>query len=84
MEIWNKQTVNKITCNCSVVEDELAFFCDACGVGLRLRFLAGCPHCGDNVLEFVVTGDVALFDDLELPFSVLRANGGDLLSLISI
>lgn len=77
MEMWNKN----ITCNCSVVDGKFMFFCNACGVGLRLRlrFRANWPDSGDNELEFVVIGDVALFDDPELPFIDLRVDGGDLL-----
>lgn len=50
----------------------------ACGVGLRLRFRADWPDCGESVLAFAVIGDVALFDEVEWPFSDLRADGGDL------
>lgn len=65
-----------ITCNCSAVDGE--FFIVACGVGLRLRFRADWPDCGDNALELVVVGDVAAVDEPELAFTVLRTDGGDL------
>lgn len=73
-----KQTAN-ITCNCSVVDGEL-FFCDACGVGLRLRFRAAWPDCGESELAFAVVGDVTLLVAPELLlFNDLRVDGGDLL-----
>lgn len=61
---------NCLTCNCSVVEGELGFFTDACGVGLRLRFLDDCwPDCGDNNVCALVgvdaVGDVTLDDAAE-------------------
>lgn len=58
-----------------MVDGELGVFI---GVGLRLRFLAFCPDCGESVFELDVIGDVALSDAPELPVNVLRAVGGDL------
>lgn len=73
-----QQQKKVLTCNGSAVEGELGFLIGACGVGLRLRFRAGWPDCGESVLAFVVIGDVALVDEPECPFSDLRADGGDL------
>lgn len=77
--MWSTGTESKediidewFTCNCSVVEGEPGFFCDACGVGLRLRFLDNCwPDCGESsecALDDVgvdAVGDVTLLDAAE-------------------